>query len=278
VTAGAGAAAARAYLSIGEVLAELRPDFPDTTISKLRYLESEGLVDPQRTQSGYRKYSLADVERLRYVLSAQRDRYLPLRVIREQLDAMDRDGLWSERDTRDRQDEYGASVPRRLHAVADPGSSGPTSADSTSADLTSADSMTGPARGTASVPAAAELRLSRQELIEAAELSAEEFGELERAGLLGVRSDSHYDGDALAVARAARQLGRYGLQARHLRAYRVAADREVGLFEQVITPVLRQRDGQARGRAEEMVRDLATQSERLHAALVRAGLRAALGD
>ena len=72
-------------MSIGEVLAQLRVEFPDTTISKLRFLEAEGLVEPQRTPAGYRKYSWDDVARLRFVLTAQRDQYLPLRVIREQL-------------------------------------------------------------------------------------------------------------------------------------------------------------------------------------------------
>ena len=76
--------------TIGEVLTALRGDFPDVTISKIRYLESEQLVHPQRTPSGYRKFSPADVARLRYVLAAQRDQYLPLRVIKEQLDALDR--------------------------------------------------------------------------------------------------------------------------------------------------------------------------------------------
>lgn len=81
---------ARAYLSIGEVLTRLRGDFPDITISKIRFLESEGLIEPQRTPSGYRKFTSSDLERLRYVLLAQRDHYLPLRVIKENLDAMDR--------------------------------------------------------------------------------------------------------------------------------------------------------------------------------------------
>ena len=81
---------ARAYLSIGEVLGKLRSEFPDITISKIRFLESEGLIEPQRTPSGYRKFTGGDLERLRYVLEAQRDQYLPLRVIKENLDALDR--------------------------------------------------------------------------------------------------------------------------------------------------------------------------------------------
>lgn len=76
----------RGGLSIGAVLSQLRPEFPEVTISKIRFLEAEGLVRPARTASGYRQFSVADVERLRFVLSAQRDRYLPLKVIREQLD------------------------------------------------------------------------------------------------------------------------------------------------------------------------------------------------
>ena len=81
---------ARAYLSIGEVLGKLRSDFPDVTISKIRFLESEGLIEPQRTPSGYRKFTSVDLERLRYVLLAQRDQYLPLKVIKDNLDALDR--------------------------------------------------------------------------------------------------------------------------------------------------------------------------------------------
>ena len=78
---------ARAYFGIGEVLAQLRAEFPDVSVSKIRFLETEGLIQPARSPSGYRKFAAADVERLRYILTAQRDRYLPLRVIRDQLDA-----------------------------------------------------------------------------------------------------------------------------------------------------------------------------------------------
>ncbi|WP_198008890.1 transcriptional regulator FtsR, partial [Saccharomonospora saliphila] len=98
-------------LSIGAVLGQLRPDFPDVTISKIRFLESEGLVRPARTPSGYRQFTPADVERLRFVLSAQRDHYLPLKVIKEQLDAADRSG---------RPVAAAPRSPRRLVAVAGP--------------------------------------------------------------------------------------------------------------------------------------------------------------
>jgi DNA-binding transcriptional MerR regulator len=229
-------------MSIGEVLSHLRGEFPDITISKLRFLEAEGLVEPQRTSSGYRKYSSADVSRLRFVLSAQRDQYLPLRVIREQLDALDRG-------------EGAAAVTR---------------------------SALGPARPTLvrvddTEPEPAELRLSRAELLDRSGLTEPVLAELEQHGLLRA-SGGRYDADALAVARVAAQLARYGLEPRHLRAYRAAADREVGLFAQLVAPLARQSTPAARARAAETVRELAALSQLLHAALVRMGLRETLGQ
>ncbi|MCW2566357.1 MAG: transcriptional regulator, MerR family [Mycobacterium sp.] len=246
--AGANAASSQAYMSIGEVLAQLRPEFPDTTISKLRFLESEGLVEPERTAAGYRKYSREDVARLRYVLTAQRDHYLPLRVIREQLDAIDR-GL------------------EPAGPVTGNGSRGPRSL--TPADgLPTADDF---------VRSADDVRLSREELLERAGLTDEQLRQLEQYGLVTRRSGGYYDGDALLVSTTVVELARYGLEPRHLRAYRSAADREVGLFEQVVTPMVRQRNPEAKARAAETVRELAALSVRLHAALVQAGLRSALG-
>jgi len=234
-------------MSIGEVLAQLRPEFPDTTISKLRYLESEGLIEPQRTPSGYRKYSHADVARLRYVLSAQRDHYLPLRVIRDQLDAIDR-GL--------EPNGPGGSTPH-----------GPRPA-SVSEGLPGAEDF---------ARLAEEVRLSRDELVEQAGLTDDQLRQLEQYGLVAKRNGGFYDGDALSVATTVSQMARYGLEARHLRAYRAAADREVGLFEQVVTPLLHQRNAEAKARAAETVRELAALSVRLHAALVKTGLRGAMG-
>jgi DNA-binding transcriptional MerR regulator len=246
--AGANAASAQAYLSIGEVLAQLRPEFPDTTISKLRFLESEGLVEPERTAAGYRKYSREDVARLRYVLTAQRDHYLPLRVIREQLDAIDR-GL------------------EPAGPVAGNGSRGPRPL-SAAENLPTADDF---------VRSGDDLRLSREELIEQAGLTEEQLRQLEQFGLVARRPGGYFDGDALLVASTVVELARYGLEPRHLRAYRSAADREVGLFEQVVTPLVRQRNPEAKARAAETVRELAALSVRLHAALVQTGLRSALG-
>ncbi len=239
---------ARAHLSIGEVLAELRAEFPDVTISKIRFLESEGLIQPERTPSGYRKFAREDLARLRYVLSQQRDHYLPLRVIKDNLDAIDR-GL--EPPVRP---GGAAAVPRRLVPAT---------------ELPGPDSF---------APEAGEVRMSRDELLEAAGLAPEQLTQLEQFGLVARRGKGpQYDGDALAIAIAVVELSRFGIEPRHLRAYKTTADREIGLFEQVVSPLVRQKNPEARARAEETVRELAALSVRLHAALVRAGLRTELG-
>ncbi|MFL6077036.1 MAG: MerR family transcriptional regulator [Mycobacteriales bacterium] len=236
-------------MSIGEVLATLRPDFPDITISKIRFLESEGLISPERTPSGYRKFTEADLERLRYVLAAQRDQYLPLRVIREHLDALDR-GLEPPEST-----STTPQPPRSLFGAGD----GPRPDDFVSEP-------------------AAEVRLSRTELMEASGLTEEQMRAVEQYGLVAPRRQGgYYDGDAVVIARIVAELADYGIEARHLRAFRSAADREVGLFEQVVTPLVRQRNPEARARAAETVRELAALSVRLHATLVKAGLRGVLG-
>ncbi len=236
----------KAFLSIGEVLAQLRGDFSDVTISKIRFLEAEGLVEPERTSSGYRKFSRDDVARLRFVLAAQRDHYLPLRVIKQRLEALDR-GL-----------EPG-----------DPGSS-----PRVPRALTSVDGLPGPE---AFGRDAGELRLSRAELLESAALEETQLAQLEQHGLVSPQpGGAHYDGDALLVAKAAAEMGRFGIEPRHLRPFRSSADREIGLVQQVITPLVRQRNPEARARAEEVSRELAALSVRLHAALVKAGLRGTL--
>jgi DNA-binding transcriptional MerR regulator len=238
---------ARAFMSIGEVLASLRADFPDVTISKIRFLESEGLVEPERTPSGYRKFSRDDVARLRYVLSAQRDNYLPLRVIKTHLEAIDR-GLEPPATA-----GGGPQVPRAL-VVAD-GLPGP---DSFARETT-------------------ELRLSREELADAASIEPAQLDMLEQYGLVAPRPGGYFDGDALVVAKTVAEMSRFGLEPRHLRAFRAAADREVGLVEQVVAPMVRQRNPEARGRAEEVARELGSLSVRLHAMLVKSGLRPLLG-
>jgi DNA-binding transcriptional MerR regulator len=239
-SSGASAAGAE-LLSIGEVLAQLRGDFPDITISKIRFLETEGLVMPERTSAGYRKFAPADVARLRFVLTQQRDHYLPLRVIKDQLDDLDR-GLVPSAGA-------GPSVAPRLAAT----DTAPTSEHFTLA------------------PAA--LRLTREELRNTAGLSEAQLRELEQYGLIVARPDGHFDDDALVIAQVTVQLAAFGLEGRHLRTFRSAADREIGLFAQVVGPLRRQRGADARARADETVRELAALSVRLHAALVQTGLR-----
>ncbi|MEI6648786.1 MAG: MerR family transcriptional regulator [Actinomycetes bacterium] len=229
---------ARAYLSIGEVLSKLRGDFPDITISKIRFLESEGLIEPQRTPSGYRKFTHVDLERLRYVLQAQRDQYLPLRVIKDNLDALD----------------------RGLQPAATPGSMA-------TPRLATVDGEFAPAN----FGEENDLRLSRDELLQASGLAESQLGELESYGLIELHG-RHYDANALAVSRAVAEIAAFGIEARHMRSFKSAADREVGLVEQVITPLLRQKSSDAQARAQEVQRELASLSVRLHSALVRAGL------
>ncbi|SHI41242.1 MerR family regulatory protein [Streptomyces sp. 3214.6] len=220
-------------MSIGTVLNALRDEFPEVTISKIRFLESEGLVEPQRTPSGYRKFSAEDLERLGHVLRMQRDHYLPLKVIREHLDAMER----------------GEAVPlpsvgrqRDGEAVLEP-SEGPTVA-----------------------------RIGRSELLAAAGIGEPELAEWESYGLVVPLEDGVYDAEAATVAALVAELGRFGIEPRHLRVMKAAADREAGLVDQVVAPLRRHRNPQTRAHAEARTKELAGLTVRLHAALVQTAL------
>ena len=221
-------------LSIGAVLSRLREEFPDVTISKIRFLEAEGLVRPARTASGYRQFTPTDVERLRFVLAAQRDHYLPLKVIKEQLDAAE-----------------SAQRPHVLRAV--------------------------PADG---LPAAEDFaqqpirRMTREELLETAGIDASTLGELEQFGLVKPGAAGLYDNESAQVAMIVRALADFGIEPRHLRGFRAAADREVGLVEQIVAPMHSRKE---HGRADETVRELAALSVGLHTLLVKAGLRRIAG-
>jgi DNA-binding transcriptional MerR regulator len=231
-----------ARLTIGQVLDQLRPDFPGVTISKIRFLEDQGLVKPERTPAGYRKFSAQDVDRLRYVLTMQRDHYLPHKVIGEHLDAIDR-GL----------------EPPAIEGVV------PT----VPRVALSADGLPSPE----SFRRTSDLRLSRRELLKVADISEELLGELEQYGLVSARTGTgHFDSDALVVAQTARELADFGFEPRHLRAFKTAADREVGLVQQVVAPISRARDAAARARAEDATSEIAALSVRLHATLVKVGL------
>ncbi|WP_229699333.1 transcriptional regulator FtsR [Nonomuraea glycinis] len=207
-------------MSIGEVLALLQGEFPDVTVSKIRFLEGEGLIEPERTPSGFRKFTHLHVQQLRYILTEQRDHYLPLRVIKDKM----------------------AESFARPRAVQDK----------------------------------QEVRLSRAELLEAAGLDEETLTELEDYGLLAAKA-RRYDEDALKVARSVGALARFGLHARHLRAVKAAAEREAGLVEQTVAPILKRRAPGAIGEADEVARELSTRLLELHEALLRTGVRSVLG-
>jgi DNA-binding transcriptional MerR regulator len=230
----------RGYLSISEVLAELRADFPDISVSKIRFLETEGLITPARSPSGYRRFSAQDVDRLRLVLQAQRDQYLPLRVIRERLAQLD--------------EQQPPPPPARAPAPPDravlrPGNGGTPDPP----------------------PAGPGPLLSRRELVDAAGLSDALLTELETFGLIR-RIGRQYSPEALEVARTAKALTSFGVEARHLRAVRAAAERETTMIESLVAPILRQRGAGARELAARTARDCAALVLRLHGALVEGTL------
>ncbi|WP_454166067.1 transcriptional regulator FtsR [Gordonia iterans] len=225
-------------MSIGAVLAILREDFPDVTISKIRFLEAEGLVTPDRAPSGYRRFSDADCERLRFVLTAQRDRYLPLKVIKEQLDAID---------------ALGVQAPStRL--------------------LSSARTAVAPATDFSERGG----RVSREALIERTGVDSAFISELMRNSLLSAGPGGFFDEDAVRLVEAAAALANFGLETRHLRAFKVSADREAGLVAQIASPIAKGKGTGARDRAEELIREMAALSVTLHTQLVKAAVRGVL--
>lgn len=230
-------------MNIGQVLDLLREDFPGLTIPKIRFWESEGLVCPERTPAGYRKFSEADVARLRYVARMKRDHYLPLKVIREHLDAMDR-GLEPPPI-----DSVVPTVP--TVALAPDGVPSPESFRQRS-----------------------DVRLSRRELCKIAEVGEEFLDELEGHGIVAPRPGTRqYDTDALLVVTTARELSEFGLEPRHLRSFKAAADREVGLVQQALPRAGGGRDAAAQGRVEDARAELAALALKLHATLVKVGLQ-----
>ena len=210
-----GGVSLKSSVSIGQVLDELSQEFPDISPSKIRFLEAEGLIQPLRSASGYRRFSVADIKRLRFILTAQRDEYLPLRVIKERLDALD---------------------------------------------------------GTAGVQGAANavpvVAMTRSELLAAAGAAEELLAELEDYGL--IRRARSYGTQTLSVLRSAVRLGEYGVQPRHLRVIKAAADRETALVEQAVAPLTRQKG--SREPALRAAQDLAGHISSLHTTLVEDGL------
>jgi DNA-binding transcriptional MerR regulator len=230
---------ARGYLGISEVLAQLRGEFADISVSKIRFLETEGLISPARSPSGYRRFCAADVDRLRYILAAQRDQYLPLRVIKERLTRLDPGGP--------------AATEPGSHPRADGGLG------------------SGPSPAASGEPGQDTGLLSRRELVAAAGMTDALLTELETFGLVR-RVGRQYGLDALQVARAAAALTTYGVEARHLRAVRAAAEREAAMVESLVAPILAQRSRGARELAARTAAEVAEEVLRLHAALVDSAL------
>lgn len=298
-----GPGAARPHLSIGEVLGLLQDEFPDVTISKIRFLESQGLLDPERTPSGYRKFYDDDIERLRWILAQQRDNFLPLRVIKQR--------LASATSIADLQNGSGAGAgagsetPATVEAsqaahVAQPAAPGtdPHAAAEGPSKTPVADRNalaealdrraaeraaggTGSAGSAVSAPAAdADLTMTRAELAASAGLAERDVDALESYGLVSGRPlgrDVVYDGEALTIARLAAAFLGQGLEVRHLRMFKVAAEREAGVFEQLVSPLVRQRNPESRRRAVARLDDLARLGHDLRDALLRQALREITG-
>jgi DNA-binding transcriptional MerR regulator len=265
--------AERRYLSIGEVLSLLQDEFPDVTISKIRFLESQGLLDPERTPSGYRKFYEGDVDRLRWILQQQREHFLPLKVIKGRLAGDETEGAAvgtnggggtshevevaaagsperpSKTGSRSRRPAGAASgeTARLFDAGPDPLDSGPSSAN-----------------------------LTIEELAAASGLPPERLAELERYGMIAgrpVAGTVYYDEEALVVASAAASFARFGVEARHLKTYKNFAEREAGLFEQIVLPLVKQRNPESRRQAVETLSELSRLGQSLRASMLRQALR-----
>ena len=328
--------ATRSHLSIGEVLSLLQEEFPDVTISKIRFLESQGLVDPERTPSGYRKFYDSDIDRLRWVLRQQRDAFLPLKVIKGRLEGQDdlteesepgpvtsSSPVGGEPEGGDVGDQAaGGSSGRRVQTVeangagAHAGASGVgtadklfdlgparrvppaagASSDASAAKGTDREPRAGaagaplvappgpagpqaPGRGRrparAQEPADGDAELSLEELVREAGVDVATVQELERFGLVTPRTVggiAYYNLQAAIIARVAVAFARHGVEARHLRAFKGAAEREAGLVQQVVMPLFRQRNPEARRAAQAAVEEMSRLGGELRAALLASAL------
>ncbi|WP_223690851.1 transcriptional regulator FtsR [Leifsonia poae] len=219
----ARAQAAPALLSIGQVLARLTPEFPDLSSSKLRFLEERGLITPARTASGYRKFSAADLERLRVILGMQRDHYLPLKVIKTYLTDLD-------------------------------------------AGLSPA--LPGSASGPSMLPSGR--RFKRVELLREAGASAELLRDAVTASVIAPAEV--FGEESLAVLKALVELQRNGIEPRHLRGFRAAAERELGLIETALVPIARRNDVSSRAKTAELAREISGQLDVVRGSIIRSAL------
>ena len=232
---------ALAGMSIGAVLDLLRPDFSDVTISKIRFLEAEGLVTPERTGSGYRRFTAYDCARLRFILTAQRDHYLPLKVIKAQLDARPDSGL----------PQAGSPYAQpRLVQVSDEDPAG------------SAGTIT-----------PVQVRLSIEDLLERSGVDLDTLTGLRKAGVITTGPGGFFDEHSVVIAQCARALGEYGVEPRHLRAFRSATDRQSDLIAQIAGPVVKAGKAGARDRADDLAREVAALAITLHTSLIKSAVR-----
>ena len=229
-----------AGMSIGAVLDSLRPDFPDVTISKIRFLEAEGLVTPERTGSGYRRFTAYDCARLRFILTAQRDQYLPLKVIKAQLDAQP-DGELPRTGS-----AYG--VPRLVPVSGEPAES-----------------------ETAVAPT--QVRLSREDLLSRSGVDDMLLVSLIKEGVITTGPGGFFDEHSVVIAQCAGALADYGVEPRHLRAFRSAADRQSDLIAQIAGPVVKAGKAGARDRADDLAREVAALAITLHTSLIKSAVR-----
>ena len=312
---GVAASSVGSHLSIGEVLALLLEEFPDVTISKIRFLESQGLIDPERTASGYRKFYGDDVELLRCILREQRENYLPLRVIKDRIDSGEIDptgeqprprGIKNVSEAGDvpRPDAHPSAGRARNDPRTTAGAPGNGAADAPVTGAAALFQRTDGAPPTSSTnepsppaavpapeaePTAASrgpiassgavlpgLLLNADELCAMAGITRNQLAELESYGVLSASSDGPdgpFDEDAVEIATISKRFLDAGIEPRHLRGWRVAAEREAGLFEQLIQPLLRQRNPEARAQAVAQLDDLEQTGGRLRAAMMRSALR-----
>jgi DNA-binding transcriptional MerR regulator len=268
----------RTHSSIGDVLNQLREEFTDITISKIRFLESQGLVEPERTPSGYRKFYPADVERLRFILRQQREHFLPLKVIKERLDEVDRNGGFTA--TTPVQGATGERTvdPATVEALFEETRRAAQSKQARSASANVRDKEGPDDLATAE----SGVSLTRAELVRAAGMSDEDLAVLEEYGLV---TPSHstgervlFDDDALAIARVCAAFMRHGIEPRHLRMYRAFAEREASLFEQVLLPYRRQRNPEAQARVADTLGELSGLGRRLRTALLRQTVRSTFNN
>jgi DNA-binding transcriptional MerR regulator len=226
-------------MSIGEVLVTLKTEFPDITISKIRFLEGEGLIGPERTPSGYRKFYDEDVDRLRMILRLQRDEYLPLKVIKERL----------------------------LRAERDPAGDEAAAASMVKEDVSAVEEIATPPTG---------LHMSMDELASATGVERDRIKDLEGFGILcshGMNGDKYYDGDDFVTLSIVKDFFKFGIEPRHLTMYRHFAEREASFFEGIVMPVLRQRNPDAKRTATESLGELSAISRKFKQALLRTNLR-----